>query len=1121
MRFGVLGPLAAWTDEGRPVRLPELKVRALLADLLTHEGRPVSVDRLIDDLWPTGDRLPRNPINTLQTRVSQLRRALEEAEPGGRELVVSQPPGYLLALHPQAVDSGRFRTLVEQAGATDDLSGKAGLLADALELWRGTAYADFADEAFARPAAIRLEEERLAVLEEHAEVRLELGDHSLLVGELGDLVARHPLRERLRGLHLRALYLAGRQNEALASYTDLRERLADELGLDPSPDLAALHEAILRQDPALGANRSAAAPWSPAASHPVTPSHAAGSPAAPRKSPASRSSPTSDSVTPPRSAAASSSAGASRLAAASGSGALPRSAGTSGLAASPGLTGAGGASRPSAASGLSGRGGGNLPAALTELVGRDEALARVRGLVDRARLVTLTGPGGVGKTRLAVETGRAAAGAFTDGVWLVELAALEPASGATPADVVATALGIRDDEAGDLAGQLANALRGRRLLLVLDNCEHVIEPVAALVESLLKAVPELHVLATSQEPLGMGGETLWTVPPLAEPSAVELFVARATAAAPGFALTSGNAEVVAAICRRLDGIPLALELAATRVRGLGVQELAERLDDRFRVLTSGQRGAPPRQQTLRAMIDWSWELLTEPERAVLRRLAVYAGGFTLASAERVTGLDVLDVLPRLVDRSLVLMTDGPRYRLLESVKAYCVERLREAGEYEEVRRGHLAFYTELAERAEPHLRGPGQREWLERLDRETAELRAAFEGATTAESALRLVNALAWYWYLRGRWTEAQRSLEWALGLDGGSAPARAQALVWQAGLALLGSDGAERSDAAYERIDDPVARARARWFLGFAQRGFNDLSRTTELVGGALDEFRALDDRWGVAAALSVRATVGRARGNLAQARLDAAESEAGFRELGDSWGRLKATNTLGELAEIAGDYDLAARLHREGLRMAEELELWTDASFRLSGLGRIALLTGDFAAADEFHRRALRLAAGQSNKVAEHFAEVGLALSARRQGRFDLVEEHLTKWVGWIRGVDGEPGLALVLAELGFAAERRGDAEAALAFHLDGLTAARKIGDPRAVALAYEGLAGARSLAGEPGRAARLLGAAAALRESVGAPLPEAERGDVDRISAAVRKALGDEASTAEFERGVSDGL
>ncbi|GAA2620934.1 BTAD domain-containing putative transcriptional regulator [Actinomadura fulvescens] len=1044
MRFGVLGPLAAWTDDGRPVRLPELKVRALLADLLAHEGRPASVDRLIDDLW--GDRLPRNPINTLQTRVSQLRRALEAAEPGARDLLVSQAPGYLLALDPQAVDAGRFHTLVDRARTTDDLGAKADLLADALALWRGTAYADFADEEFARPAVTRLEDKRLAVLEEHAEVRLDLGEHRLLVGELGDLVAQHPLRERLRAVHLRALYRAGRQNEALAAYADLRERLAEELGLDPSPELAALHKAILRQDPALAPSRPipASAPPSP--------------------------------------------------------------------------------TRVGRSVGRSGRMGGNLPASLTDLVGRDGELERLRGLLDEARLVTLIGPGGVGKTRLAIEAARAVSGEVADGVWLVELAGLEPASGATPADVVATALGVRDDDAeADLTGQLESVLRDRGPLLVLDNCEHVVEPVAALAESLLKAAPGLRILATSQEPLGLGGETLWNVPPLAEPGAVRLFVERATAAAPGFELTPDNAEAVATICRRLDGIPLALELAATRVRALGVHELAARLDDRFRVLTSGRRGAPPRQQTLRAVIDWSWELLTGPERTVLRRLAVHAGGFTLASAERVTGEDVLDVLPRLVDRSLVLMSDGPRYRLLETVKAYCVERLREAGEYEEIRRRHLAFYTELAERAAPHLRGPGQREWLERLDRETAELRAAFEGATSADSALRLVNALVWYWYLRGRWTEAQRSLEWAIGLDGGQASARAQALAWQAGLALLGSDGAERDEAAAracERIDDPQARARARWFLAFARRGFGDLARTVELVEAALGEFRALDDRWGVAAALSVRATVGRARGDLGRARLDAAESEAGFRELGDRWGRLKATNTLGELAEIAGDYDRAARLHREGLRMAEELGLWTDASFRLSGLGRIALLTGDFAAADEFHERAMRLASGQSNKVAEHFAEVGLALSARRQGRFDLAEAHLGKWLGWIRGVKGEPGLALVLAELGFAAEQRGDASAALAYHLDGLASARKIGDPRAVALAFEGLAGVRSLAGKPERAARLLGAATALRESVGAPLPKAERGDVDRISTAVRDALGDDAYTAAFEEGLRAG-
>ncbi|MFD0904894.1 AfsR/SARP family transcriptional regulator [Actinomadura sediminis] len=1058
MRFGVLGPLTVWTDEGAEVRVPELKVRALLADLLVHRGRPVPVDRLIDDLWGGSARPPRNPVATLQTRVSQLRRALAAAEPGGRGLVVSRAPGYLLRTGPEAVDGDRFHALAARGRAARDPRARAALLADALALWRGRAYADFADEEFVRPDVLRLEDERLAVQEEHAEVRLELGEHAALAAELGALVARHPLRERLRAVQLRALYRAGRQSEALAGYEELRRRLAEELGVDPSPELASLHRAMLEQDPALDAPRT-------------------GPPAA---------------AAPP--------------------------------------------ARPAART--------NLPAPLTGLVGRETAVSEVRALLDESRLVTLTGPGGVGKTRLALEAARAladedAGGRFPDGVWLVELAGLDRASGATPADAIAMVLGVRDDDAPTVGpGRrtpvelLAGALAARRLLLVLDNCEHVVDQAAVQVAALLRAAPGLRVLATGRTSLALSGERLCGVPPLGKADAVRLFTARAAAAAPGFAPGPGDTAAIAAVCRRLDGLPLAVELAATRVRALGVDGVADRLDDRFRLLTSGGRDAPARQRTLRAVIDWSWDPLAEDERTVLRRLAVHADGCTLPAAEEVCaadGVDVLDVLARLVDRSLVVpvagAAHGPRYRLLESVKAYCAERLDEAGESAEIRARFVRYHVELAERAAPHLYGHDQRRWLELLDAETANQRAALEEAARlgpAADALRLVNALAWHRYLRGRPAEALRSLDAALAVPGGPPAARAEAAVWRAGFLLMGDTGTEPVAAARARAEalpDPGARAWAQWFLAFAHRGFGALDVTSDLVERALEGFRGRGERWGTAAALSVRATVHRARGELAAAHRDAAESEALFRGLGDRWGRLKASNTLGELAEIAGDHPRAAALHREGLRMAEELGLWTEASFRLSGLGRISLLTGDHAAADDRHRRALALAAEQSNPVAEHFAAVGLALSARRRGDLGGAEARLLPWVDWIRTVDGEPGLALVLAELGFVAELRGDAGAALARHRDGLAAARRIGDPRAVALAYEGLAGARSLAGDARPAARLLGAAAALRASVGAPLPDAERGDVDRITARVRAALGDGAFAAEFARGEAD--
>ena len=367
------------------------------------------------------------------------------------------------------------------------------------------------------------------------------------------------------------------------------------------------------------------------------------------------------------------------------------------------------------------------------------------------------------------------------------------------AQAVTTALGLRDDtgpvpgvpgldptptpapSAPSTPDRLAATLRDRRMLLVLDNCEQVVEQAAELTDTLLRAAPGLRVLATSQEPLGLTGEAVFLVEPLHDADAVALFTARAGAAAPGFGIGNGDGDgdaadeaAVAEICRRLDGIPLALELAATRVRALGVRELADRIGDRFRLLSSaGRRGAPARQQTLRAMIDWSWELLTAPERIVLRRLAVHRDGCTLEAAEAVCAGDgvereeVLDLVTRLVDRSLVVMAPGPadtapRYRLLESVAAYAMERLREVGDLDGVRRRHLRHYLDLAERAEPRLRDGGQSVWLRRLDAEAANLRGALDEAVRAPApgeAARLATALTWWWLLRGHLTEARRSL--------------------------------------------------------------------------------------------------------------------------------------------------------------------------------------------------------------------------------------------------------------------------------------------------------------------------------------------------------------------------
>ncbi|MEV5896871.1 BTAD domain-containing putative transcriptional regulator [Nonomuraea fuscirosea] len=1112
MRFGVLGPLVVRTPDGRPVHVPEVKVRALLAVLLIHAGRPVSADRLIDDLW--NGRPPAGAAAALRVKVSQLRRAL-----GERELVAYRAPGYVLCAEPDSVDAGRFESLLGRAQRTDDLKVRASLLRQALGLWRGGAYAEFADEPFARAAVARLDEQRLVAEEELAETRLALGEHGLLAADLAGLVAAHPLRERLRAAHVRALYLAGRQGEALASHRELRRLLAEELGLDPGPELAALHQAIVSRDPSL---------------------------------------------TPPTT--------------------RPRT---------------------------------NLPAPLTRLVGRDEAVTEVRALLHTNRLVTLTGPGGVGKTRLALAAADPGGEGFDGGVWLVELASLGAGAGVVEvADAIADVLGVRDDAPGGILERLPGTLRARRTLLVLDNCEHVVEQVATLADRLLRAAPGLRILATSQESLRIEGETLWSVPPLDRAAAIELFTTRAglktttpttsgtdsgTGPGPGArpgagthagigaeigagpdtrdsagvpagigardsagthtgigagAHTQGDAGTytrdgagvdadVAEICARLDGIPLALELAAARMRVLTPRQLAERLDDRFRLLASGLRGAPARQQTLRAMIDWSWELLSDDERVVLRRLSVHADGCTLEAAEEVCaepGLDVLGLLARLVDRSLVTRTSAhetgrgpagePRYRLLESVAAYCQERLEEAGELTAVRLRHLRHYTALAVRLEPRLRGPEQCGALVRLDAETANLKTALETAVregVPGEALRLVNAMAWYWVLRGRLGEGRRALESALSVasagDRGAAetevrpgdpraaeakvrpggPGVAEAEVWLAGFQLLAGRLADLDREWFAGIGDPRRRAGARWFAGFALLGYEDAADSEALLSAALVEFRELGDTWGTAAALTVLARHSALRGDLAGLREHGERGLALFRRAGDRWGELRAAENLATLAEITGDYDRATALRREILGMAEELELWSSVPDALSRLGRIALLEGDHARADDYHERARLLAVAQSNPPAEEFAELGLALGARRQGRLDEAERRLRAWLGWVEDVSGDPGAALILAELGFVAEQRGDAAGALDLQRQGLAVARRVGDPRAIALALEGLAGAQALDGRHEEAGRLLGEAAALRESVGAPLPPGERGDVERIAARVKQALG----------------
>jgi predicted ATPase/DNA-binding SARP family transcriptional activator len=1042
VRFGVLGPLAVWDDHGEPVTVPGRKVRALLADLLVHEARPVSADRLVEDLW--GEAPPADPTAALHVRVSQLRRALANA--GGKDLVVSQAPGYALRAAPDAVDAARFAALVAHAQAADDARARAGSLAEALGLWRGHALADFADEPFAQVAVARWEEQRVAAVEAHAEARLELGEHRELVGELGELVARHPFRERLRTAHMRALHRAGRTGEALDSFRELRDRLADELGLDPGPQLVALHRAILAGDPA----EDAPAP------RPVRPAT-------------------------------------------------------------------------------------NVPAPVTELLGRDHALQRVRELLAAGRLVTLTGAGGVGKTSLALAVARAAGDAYPDGTWLVDLTTWD-GTGGDLAELVLSVLSVPESpgEAEPAGARLAAALRERRTLLVLDNCEHVVEAAAGLVAALLSAAPGLRVLATSREPLRLRGEARFDLPPLdvadsddparlARSAAVRLFLARA-----GLDPAPETTAAVAEVCRRLDGIPLALELAATRVPALGVAELAARLQvphDRFGLLGTGPRDAPARQRTLTAVIDWSWRLLTDAERVVLRRLAVHSGGCTLSAAEVVCagdgvgGGEVLDLLAGLVDRSLVVRGAGGRFRLLESVAAYCLDRLREAGEEVALRRRHAEYHLAMAEEAEPGLRGPDQGEWLRRLDTESANLRMAldtFRGEGAAEQALRLATALVWYWFLRGRLTEARRALAAALAVPGdGPAALRSGAEAWSAGLAVrqgqIGVDRARDVLRGYERVADPVALARAEWFLAAALIHTGDAEVAAELLERALSTFGSVGDRWGEAAALSTRAMLGHLRQDLAALEHDARRSAELFGELGDDWGVLQATDWLIGLADLTGDQEEAARLSRTGLRTAEELGLWSEVAGLQSWLAWSCVQVGEYAHAREYAEQARRLTSAQGHQAEEVFATLGLAFAARRGGDLDAAEEHLEWLLSTARQQGGDsrpPYLPMVLVESGLLAAQRGDVAAALSRHCEAFDVLRGHGSDGSRAWALAGMAGALVLDGRSRLAAQLLGAVHAAVERSERALSASDRDELARTVAAVRAA--EPAFAALFARG-----
>ncbi|MER6145896.1 BTAD domain-containing putative transcriptional regulator [Streptomyces sparsogenes] len=795
VRYALLGTTQAHRDDGTPVALGGTRLRVLLTVLALRPGRVHTTGALIGEIWDADP--PADGHGALQALVGRLRRAL------GKDAVRSVPGGYRLCADPDDVDLHRFERLVTEGSAAledGDPAKAAAVLDDALALWRGPALADLpgAGSAAARAEARRLDARRYRIAAD-----LALGRAERVLPRLAELCAAHPLDEPLHALWIRALRDTGRTAEALTAYEAIRREIADRLGADPGPALRALHADLLAPDPA-----------------PVAPPGRLGRPGPATDAPPAAPAVSADPSAAPHPVPGGSVPGAAPSGPAPGGlapggsvpGAAPSGPAPGGLAsgdvASGGFGPASGGVPERRVGARSGGGGGNLRARLTSFVGRETDLGVLRAdLAGPHRLVTLLGPGGAGKTRLSQEAAESVADAWPDGVWLAELAPVDD-PGTVP-EAVLTALGARqtvirgtaaeelraatDPTAFDPLAQLVDHCAPRRMLIVLDNCEHLVDAAARLAETLLTRCPGVTVLATSREPLAVPGELVRPVDPLPDPVALRLLQDRGAAARPGFRVADDPAAC-AEICRRLDGLPLAIELAAARLRALTPRQLADRLDDRFRLLTSGSRTVLPRQQTLRAVVDWSWELLDERERTVLRRLSVFAGGCDLAAAEAVCGdpdgtadgtdgdggpgtvgggvrgaqgvdpLDVAALLGSLVDKSLVVAapdaTDGMRYRLLETVAEYAADRLEQAGERAAVERRHLVAYRELARTADPLLRGREQRGWLTRLETEHDNLRAALRRAVAArdeQEALCLVLSLVWFWHLRGHRAEARQ----------------------------------------------------------------------------------------------------------------------------------------------------------------------------------------------------------------------------------------------------------------------------------------------------------------------------------------------------------------------------
>lgn len=1017
VQVDVLGPLQVRVDD-REVDLGGPRSRALVARLALDAGRPVGAATLIDDLW--GLDVPADAVNALQSVVSRTRRKLPD---GALE---STPAGYVL--HCDTVDALEF----------ERLSG-TGHPAEALALWRGEALADVLAFPFAVLAASRLDELRLSEAEVGLEARA--GDTADIgvVAELADLTAAHPYRDGFWRLYLTALATRGRTNEALTAYEGLRGMLAEELGTDPSPELQELHVSILRGE--LG--------------------------------------------------------------------------------------------RPRRSSSV-------LPVGLTTFVGREQAITDLAGALGAHRLVTILGPGGAGKTRLSIETARAASNAFDD-VCLVELAPVT--NGDDIVSTILSSLGLleisvidRRSSGGttDERSRLLDALAELRMLLILDNCEHLIDDVATVAEDILSHAPRLVVLTTSREPLRILGEYVYPVDPLTQPptsvsssealgySAVQLFVQRAQAADPTFVLDEGTLPGVLEICSRLDGQPLAIELAAARLRSLAVGQVAVRLSDRFRLLTGGSRTALPRHRTLRAVVEWSWDLLDDDERDLAERIAVFPGGVTAASAAAVfdDSERTPELLEALADKSLLvaIRTTIPRFRMLETLREYGTDRLIDRGIVQKVRTAHVDYFLEYAQEHELDLRGPRQLEAFAAFDLERGNISAALRFVIDQQDRDRAARMLAthgWYWATRNQDAEV---LAWAAAV--GAIPGRSDPTseIGVRVLQIVSAMAAENRPLISDFVDEILGL----YDTGEAHGPYVDMAMATIDFFGKLGDRELVPptDPWTRAAIVLMRVVLMDNAGTLGGATDQLDEAIEAFRAVGDRWGLATAMGQRATLEAYAGDADAALVTLEQTMPLLEELGAAEDLEFtRMKAIG-LRLATATEADLPELQRtleEQLAAAVDSGAHRSVYLARVTLAGFERIAGRpkesVAALEGLIGEWEMYDDAMIGSRQMkASILAALVLSQIAGGDLEGARATLVQSAVHGRASDDMPIVSHVAVASACLADAMGDPVLAARRLGAADSIRG-----VADALNRDAQELMSRLREQLGTEA----YEHAYADGL